>query len=257
MKITFLGTGHGRAEPDRFHASALVTVGDSHYMIDAGAPVSTLFLKEGGRYESLKGVFITHSHIDHCIGLVGMVNQIKTKYPDANVPVYVPDRVFCDPLMTFLSEVKKKPNALDTSKPISAKKKGQVEFIVYPDGEIFNDGTARIISVPVNHYPNAHAFIFEAEGKRICFTGDMKRDLSDYPKQLFEEDFDLVVCEAAHNRLDDPNTQAIIAQSRTKRFFINHINEARNTPEMVDSLRKAVAEQFPVTVTYDGMSVEI
>ena len=255
MKITFLGTGHGRAEPDRFHASALVTVGDSHYMIDAGAPVSTLFLKEGGRYESLKGVFITHSHIDHCIGLVGMVNQIKTKYPDANVPVYVPDRVFCDPLMTFLSEVKKKPNALDTSKPISAKKKGQVEFIVYPDGEIFNDGTARIISVPVNHYPNAHAFIIEAEGKRVCFTGDIKGDLRDYPRQILEQDFDAVICEGAHVSYDRPDVCAILSESRTKAMYINHIFDQKNTPEKMAAFASTV--NFPVKVASDGETFEI
>ena len=138
-----------------------------------------------------------------------------------------------------------------------AQKKASVDFSVYPDGEIYDDGVARIISVPVEHYPNAHAFIIEAEGKRICFSGDMKGDLRDYPKQIFEQDFDLVVCEGAHCSLYKPEIIEILSRSRTKKMYINHINDNKNSPEAVAVFAEAVKDRFSVTVAYDGMETEV
>ena len=248
MKITFLGTGHGRVEPERFYSSAIVSVGDKNYMIDGGAPVTTLCLRYGFPYDTIAGIFVTHSHFDHCIGLADLMNQIA-KYPDVTLNAYFPDKAFYEPMQDFVNAVRK---AKESTKP-----RGRMICSVYSDGEIFNDGNVRIIAVPTEHIANSHAFIIEAEGKRVCFTGDLKSDLRDYPKQIWEQDFDAVILEAAHNRLNNAETVSIIAKSRTRHLYINHYKASRNTPEMLDELRQGVGGRFPITVAYDGMELTI
>ncbi len=250
MKITFLGTSHGIAEPHRFCSSAVVTVGNGNYIIDAGAPISTLYTKYGFDFADLKGIFITHSHADHFAGLVEFAFQMTGfgRYKGLHIPVYVPDRKFCDHLEEFVRL---------TEGGGDSKKNAELEYRVYPDGEIFDDGNLKITSVPVEHIPNAHAFIIEGEGKRVCFTGDMKSDLRDYPKQIFEQDFDLVVTEGAHQTLNKPEIINILSRSRTKAMYINHIYDVKNPPEAVAELAEAVKDKFSVTVAADGMKVEI
>ena len=189
------------------------------------------------------------AYADHNVGLAELIFQIEGfgRYKGIHIPVYVPDNRFSVPLRTFVTET---AGGGDTANKLSS-----VDFSIYPDGEIYNDGVIRIISVPVAHYPNAHAFIIEAEGKRVCFTGDMKGDLHDYPAQIFEQDFDLVVCEGAHCTLNKSQTAEILAKSRTKQMYINHINDLKNTPEVVAEFNGAAG--FPVKVANDGDTVEV
>jgi ribonuclease BN (tRNA processing enzyme) len=250
MKITFLGTSHGIAESDRFCSSAVVTVGSSNYIIDAGAPISTLYTKYGFDFADLKGIFITHSHSDHFAGLVEFTFQMTGfgRYKGLHIPIYVPDDKFCYRIEEFVNL---------TEGGGDSKKNADLEYRIYPDGEIFNDGNVKITAVPVEHCQNAHAFIIEGEGKRVCFTGDMKGDLRDYPKQIFEEEFDLVVTEGAHQTLNKPEIIERLSRSRTKAMYINHIYDKKNPPEAVAELAEAVKDKFSVTVAADGMIVEI
>ena len=77
MKIRFLGTSHGIAEKNQFCSSALISIGDKHYVIDAGAPLMTLLKNHDVAYEDVQGIFITHTHSDHFMGLVEFTYQIN------------------------------------------------------------------------------------------------------------------------------------------------------------------------------------
>ena len=46
MKITFLGTSHGVPAADRYCSSAMIEVNGSVYLIDAGAPVIDLLIRQ-------------------------------------------------------------------------------------------------------------------------------------------------------------------------------------------------------------------
>ena len=77
MKITFLGTSHGITEKNQFCSSALVSTGGKHYLVDAGAPVLTLLKNHDIPLTDVAGVFITHSHHDHFMGLCTLTQQIN------------------------------------------------------------------------------------------------------------------------------------------------------------------------------------
>jgi ribonuclease BN (tRNA processing enzyme) len=245
MKITFLGTSHGIAEKNQFCSSALVSIGDKHYVIDAGAPLMTLLKNQDVAYEDVQGIFITHTHSDHFMGLVEFTYQINNFpcFEQVNIPVYVPDAQKYKDMFQFLF-----------GKPEFG---GRLDYQVYTDGVIFDDGTLRITAIPVGHCPNAHAFMLEAEGKRVVFTGDMRADLADYPQVITEKACDLVVIEGAHFTLDKDRIVDILKHSQCKKMLVNHCNFARNTKEVLANFHQKINGAFEIGFAYDTMCVEL
>lgn len=258
MKITFLGTSHGITEKHQFCSSALVSTGSKHYLIDAGAPVLTLLKNHDIPLADVAGVFITHSHHDHFIGLAVLTQQINefSQFSDVSFPVYVPDAEDYHRMFYFLFG--------------DPEFKGRLDYRVYgqitdPFGNrdrrisavIFDDGSLRVTAIPVQHFQNAHAFLLEAEGKRVVFTGDLAHNMPDYPAVITETDVDLVVTEGAHTKLNDPEVMEILKKSRTKTLVISHRYDRVNTDEMIGELKASAKDLFETVTAFDGMVLEI
>ncbi len=258
MKITFLGTSHGITEKNQFCSSALISTGGKHYLVDAGAPVLTLLKNHDVPLTDVAGVFITHSHHDHFIGLAVLTQQINefSQFSEVHFPVYVPDVedyhrmfhfLFGDPTFT-----------------------GRLEYRVYggmtdPYGDptrrvsavIFDDGNLRVTAIPVQHYQNAHAFLLEAEGKRVVFTGDLVTDMPDYPAVITETNVDLVITEGAHTRLNKPEVISLLRRSRTPRLVISHRYDQVNTDEIIAELIEKTTDVFETVLAFDDMILDV
>lgn len=245
MKITFLGTSHGIAEKNQFCSSALVSIGDKHYVIDAGAPLMTLLKNHDVAYKDVQGIFITHTHTDHFMGLVEFTYQINnfSCFDGVNIPVFVPDAEKYKDMFLFLFGKREFG--------------GRLKYQVYEDGVIFDDGTLKVIAIPVGHCPNAHAFMLEAEGKRVIFTGDMRADLSDYPQAIVEKESELVVIEGAHFMLNKDKVVDILKHSKCKKMLVNHCNFSLNTKGVLESFHEKIHGAFVIDYAHDNMCVEI
>ncbi len=259
MKITFLGTSHGITEKGAFCSSALVTVGDARYLVDVGAPVDTLLANLDVPLRDLRGAFITHPHQDHYVGLAQLTYTVEDfgRFLDVAFPVLAPEGIDFGALNVFLWGDPRGHERYRVENPPPRR----VRFEVYPDAPaegslIFDDGVLRVTAYPVRHIPHSHAFLLEAEGKRVVFTGDLLRDLSDYPRVATETPVDLVVTEAAHVRLDDPDTPEILGKSRTPVLVISHRAPGRNPIESVEKLAARIAP-IKVIAACDGMTLEV
>ena len=259
MKITFLGTSHGITEKGAFCSSALVTAGDARYLVDVGAPVDTLLANLDVPLRDLRGAFITHPHQDHYVGLAQLTYTVEDfgRFLDVAFPVLAPEGIDFGALNVFLWGDPRGHERYRVENPPPRR----VRFEVYPDAPaegslIFDDGTLRVTAYPVRHIPHSHAFLLEAEGKRVVFTGDLLRDLSDYPRVATETPVDLVVTEAAHVRLDDPDTPEILGKSRTPVLVISHRAPGRNPIESVEKLAARIAP-IKVIAAFDGMTLEV
>lgn len=260
MVVTFLGTSHGITEKNAFCSCAVVSVGGAHYIVDVGAPIDTLLQNYGIPFADLRGIFITHPHQDHYVGLAPFTFTMEDfgRFVDVSVPVYAPAGIDFAALNVFLFGDPRGHERYRTENPPPRR----VRFEVYPDAPaegaiIFDDGTLRVTAYPVRHCPHSHAFLLEGEGKRIVFTGDLSRDLSDYPRVATETPVDLVVTEAAHGRLSEPATAAILGASRTPRLVISHRNPARNPLSEVDALAEKLAPSIDVIAAEDGMVLNV
>ena len=262
MTLTFLGTSHGITEKNAFCSSTLVTVGEARYLVDVGAPVDTLLQNYDVPIRDVRGIFITHPHQDHYVGLATLTYTVEDfgRFADVAIPVLAPEGIDFEALNVFLWGDPRGHDRYRTENPPERR----IRFRVYPDAPdegavIFDDGTLRVTAYPVRHIPHSHAFLLEAEGKRVVFTGDLLHDLSDYPRVITdpaEKPLDLVVTEAAHFRLDDPDTPAILGRSRTPILVISHRAPGRNPIEAVEALAEKI-KPIKVVAAHDGMKLEV
>ena len=245
MRITFLGTSHGKPEKNRYHTSTLLTVQGKHYLIDAGAPVFDLFERNDLHFNDIKGIFITHSHIDHIAGLPVLTSALNSKlrFFDVGFPVLVPE---LEPYLAMFEFFRGKRELT-----------GRLSYEKYGDGVIFADERIKITAIPTKHYLNSHALLIEAEGKRILFTGDLKKDLSDYPAEACAAGtpLDLIVMEAAHQIHAEPYVAETLAKSNTARMMIHHVAEHRNPLPVIEQTLSKLP--FPAEIAYDGLAIEL
>ncbi len=240
MKITFVGTSHGVPEHDRFCTAMFLEVGDSCYIIDAGAPVSSMLKRYGIPYESVKGVFITHLHGDHFDGLFEFADQLGWRYLNCHPRILLPEEKGVALLSGFL-------------KTMSTTKR-ELDILSYTEGEIYKDENIRVTAIPTDH-SNLVSFAFkiEAEGKKILFTGDMHAELTEFSALFENESYELVVFEGAHTRLLEKVQR--LASVNTSKMIINHIYSVRNSAEDMTELKKILP--FELVTAEDGMIIEI
>lgn len=260
MKITFLGTSHGITEADRFTSSALITVGDKNYLIDAGAPIMKLLQVYGVKFNTLSDIFITHSHGDHYLGLVEFVNQMESfkQFEGVGVLIHGPELFPYDAMRTFLfGDGSLHSHKLGGNRHETDDSSSRISFVNYSEGEIFDDGVLKVTAYKTRHFADSHSLLVEAEGKRVLFTGDMRHDLLDFPYAALEKTADLIVMEGAHQKLATEPITNILKNVNAKRMVINHIYEGFNPPEAIARFAAAVSESFAVTAAYDGYITEV
>ena len=97
----------------------------------------------------------------------------------------------------------------------------------------------------------SYAYVFEADGKRVLFTGDISAGFSEYCEIVQNEYFDLVVCEMAHAYLCD--VAELLKKTNTKRMIINHYHEP-----LLNGYEE-IFKTFPfdVEIAKDGMDLII
>lgn len=204
MKITFLGTSCGFPTAERYCASILLDVQGRLYLIDAGAPIVDIFAKSGRRVEDIKGVFLSHFHLDHCAGAIQLVDLAMNYYRESRFDLYTPSQ----------QEVLAIKNLIAASG--ASCESDRIHLINYltpwKDSIDFDDGYLRLTAIKTEHCGNnpaspikSFAFYVEAEGKRLLFTNDVSMHFSgnDFPEIAYDGHFDAVVAECGHITADE------------------------------------------------------
>lgn len=243
MKITFIGTSHGVPERDRKWTSVMICVGENTYVIDAGASVADGIIRAGRHLDSLRAVFITHQHGDHMNGLPALTDIISWYYKNSDPAIFLPNEGIAEPL-TSLTDYCLGGHIRD------------IDYRVTHEGVIYDEEGVRVTAIPTKHISGgkfpSFAFLFEAEGKKVLFTGDLSHSCEDYPSVAFEQELDLTVTEAAHFKLTQ--REDILSKTKTKKMYISHFYYKQNG----DETEKFAADMpFEVVLAEDGMSVEI
>ena len=73
MKITFIGTGNCVVDPARGMPSMALEGGDGTWLIDAGSGSLHAALQWGITLADIRGVLLTHFHVDHTLDLVQLL----------------------------------------------------------------------------------------------------------------------------------------------------------------------------------------
>jgi ribonuclease Z len=73
FELTFLGTAASTPSPERGLPALLVTAGGSRFLIDCGEGTQRQILRAGVGFRRLRHVLLTHAHLDHVLGLGGLI----------------------------------------------------------------------------------------------------------------------------------------------------------------------------------------
>jgi ribonuclease Z len=71
--LTFLGTAASTPSSERGLPALLVGVGGARFLIDCGEGTQRQMLRAGTGFRRLGHVFLTHAHLDHVLGLAGLI----------------------------------------------------------------------------------------------------------------------------------------------------------------------------------------
>lgn len=246
MKVTFFGTSHGVPSATRFCSCAMLEAGGNTYLIDCGAPAVEKLLRLGKELRTLKAVFLTHSHGDHCNSLINLVDLSNWYFKDMSYDVYFPEpelgKKLAD-LIEYTSNVN-----IDSER---------IRFKRAFDGPVYDDGTVKITYIATEHLDTwkrpAYAVLAEAEGKSVLFTGDLSYMLrgKDFPTVASERELDGVVCELAHFGI--PELKPYLEKCKAKRLFFTHVFPL----EKFDDIEKAKHDYtFPISAVNDDDTIE-
>jgi len=235
MRIIIAGSSHGVPEPHRGCSCTFVEVQGRYYIFDMGLMVHNELINRGISINDVKAAFFTHMHGDHTNGLIPFVDLISWYYKTPDPVIHLPDTACVDVIRQWIH--------CTLSTPMK-----ELEFKRIEEGLIYDDGFIKVTAIPTQHCALSYAFLVEAEGKAVLFTGDIKRPSVDFPQIAFERELDLVIAEAAHFMVEE--YQEIFQQCRIKSICINHYSQPR-TGHFMD-LKKAM-DPIPVRLATDGL----
>jgi len=173
MLFTFLGTGCPVPSPVRAGPAHCVSVGNALVLVDCGSGVAQRLVTAGRRGADVDALIVTHYHSDHVADfwtlMVSSWHQGRTR----------PWQVYATPsaIRHFKAQVAAYADeiALRVTHERRPSTAGlEIVFHELAAGPVVQLGPLAVSAFPVDHRPVAPAYglVFEADGRRIVFSGD-------------------------------------------------------------------------------------
>jgi ribonuclease Z len=177
ITVTLLGTGNPRPTPDRFGPAILVEAGPERLLIDAGRGSTIRLFEAGGAplLSGITGVFLTHLHSDHVVGLPDLWLTGWMFNRASPLPVRGPEGTteLCAGLMrAFAFDVRMRR---DVDERLAA---AGVELQCEDIQEVtpFERNGVRVTAFRVDHAPvePAYGYRVDYKGRSVVFSGDTR-----------------------------------------------------------------------------------
>ena len=262
VKIHYLGTCSGTEPmPNMHHESSILEVGNTVYWFDMGEGCARSAYLSGIDVTKTKAIFVSHPHIDHIGGMANVFHLFNKlngihKRPLANnntLEVYFPD-----------------PELFESVKQVAlggrysgARFLFSINEHAIRDGVIFEDENIRISAKSNRHLPNdgedgiyhAFSFLVETDGKRIIFSGDVKRP--DELDALIGDGVDLLIMETGHHKVADVCEYAVSRNVKCLRFN-HHGREILGDRAAAEALvgKYEMSHEISIKLTHDGLVEE-
>jgi len=257
MIIHFFGTCAGTEPmPGRRHVSFAIETRGDIYWFDAGEGCSYTAHLMNVDLQSVRCVFISHTHMDHVGGLgnlfwnIRKLSTIYNKIKDRQIELFIPNLKTWEGIKQVLENTE---GGFQCSFTINT---NQIK-----DGELYNQNGFRVTALHNNHIPKkegepwrSFSFLIETEGKRVVYSGDVK-SVEDIAPLI--DDCDLLLMETGHHKVEDICNYIKEKGKKVKMLgFIHHGRDILlNSSTQLQKAKDIFSEQ--VFITEDGTSLEL
>ncbi len=156
FEITFLGTSASAPSPKRSLPSYLVQHDEFRFLVDCGEGTQRQILQSGVGFKRLNRILITHGHLDHILGLAGLLSTFMRWESIDNLEIYGGAGAL-DRIHDLLYGVVLRGNSAPMPITLIPIKKG-----VFFEGDDFT-----VSAFPVQHRgPDCLGFLFEEKSRR-------------------------------------------------------------------------------------------
>jgi len=175
IRVTLLGTGTPFPDPERFSSAILVEAGGKKLLFDCGRGVVIRLTQAGVNPKDIGGLFLTHLHSDHVVGIPDLLLSGWFLGRDRALAIWGPpgSQSMADHLVqAFAFDIRIRqaaPNPLSAKGiEIGAKEIGQ--------SEIYDDGLTRVSAFLVDHGTVKPAFGYRVDsaGHSLVISGDTR-----------------------------------------------------------------------------------
>lgn len=139
----------------RHPTAQLLAVGDGRYLLDCGEGTQLRLLEQKRRLSTLRVLFISHLHGDHCFGLFGLISTMSLQGRQEPLTVVGPPGL--DAMLTTQAlHSHMQPSYTITFVPIDT----EAHAVVYEDALV------RVWSLPMRHRIACAGYLFEEQPRR-------------------------------------------------------------------------------------------
>ena len=156
--VTILGCSSAMPTKKHFASSQIVRKKGSLYMVDCAEGTQIQFFRMDFHPSRLNHIFISHTHGDHCLGLIGLLSTLSLSHRTADINIYAPEEfesMLFSQIEYFIPHVSFKVvfHALDSDE-------GKT---------IMDDGNIYVNAFPLEHRVPCYGFLFceKEKGNKI------------------------------------------------------------------------------------------
>lgn len=149
FEITILGSNSATPAYGRNQTSQIININDKLYLVDCGEGTQLQLLRYGIKSSRIKGIFISHLHGDHYLGLVGLISSMHLNGRTEELVIVGPP-----PLKEIIDiHLKYSDTRLRYSLIFSGTQYAKPE-------EIYRSDTFTVTSFPLDHRVPCTGFLF-------------------------------------------------------------------------------------------------
>lgn len=283
MRVTLLGTGGPRPDPDRHGPATLIETGRLRLLFDAGRGVATQLARAKVTVEQLDAVFVTHHHFDHIGGLGDLLMAAWNFGRRRSLPVYGPPGTTAIVTTLFeelyAADIRFRVREGEVLGPSMEHPSDMVDTFDLLSGTV-DLGSTRVLTGRVEHGETALeladdewmalGYRVEEAGNSVTITGDAVGGGG--LTRLAEGTGALVVCcYLAGEEIDSeearflseqvlagaPQVATIAAESGCRQLVLTHIRE--KSPDLLETMVDEIGRGYsgPITVGEDLLVVEV